>query len=244
MGHALMSIVPYRTGEGGRRRRTLDQSQVVRAALALLDEVGLEALTMRRLAERLGVQPASLYRHVRDKEELLLLLGDEISGEIPLVGAHGGWREQVTQIAWNVRRGLRQHRDAARVLAATAPFGPRRLRHIEAFLRVLRSAGLSERDAARVGYHCNNFVTEFVADETRFDAMLAVPGVTRRKLLAEARKHFTSLPPADYPTLIELADELTADDSDGLFEFGLTIWLDAIERLAQPSRRRSSTRGS
>ena len=83
------------------------------------------------------------------------------------------------------------------MLAATAPFGPRRLRHIEAFLRVLRSAGLSERDAARVGYHCNNFVTEFVADETRFDAMLAVPGVTRRKLLAEARKHFKSLPPAD-----------------------------------------------
>jgi TetR/AcrR family transcriptional regulator, tetracycline repressor protein len=181
---------------------------------------------------------------VRDKEELLLLLGDEISGEIPLVGAHGGWREQVTEIAWNVRRGLRQHRDAARVLAATAPFGPRRLRHIESFLRVLRSAGLSERDAARVGYHCNNFVTEFVADETRFDAMLAVPGVTRRKLLAEARTHFKSLPAADYPTLIELADELTADDSDGLFQFGLTIWLDAIERLAQPSRRRSGGRSS
>jgi TetR/AcrR family tetracycline transcriptional repressor len=239
-----MSIVPYRKSEGRRRRRTLDQPQVVSAALSLLDEVGLEELTMRRLAERLGVQAASLYRHVRDKEELLLLLGDEISGEIPLVGSDGGWREQLTEIARNVRQGLRRHRDAARVLAATAPFGPRRLRHIESFLRVLRSAGLSAGDAARVGYHCNNFVTEFVADETRFDAMLAAPGVTRRKLLADARRHFKSLPPAEYPTLIELADELTADDSDGLFDFGLAIWLDAIERLAQPFRRRSGRRSS
>jgi TetR/AcrR family tetracycline transcriptional repressor len=87
-----MSIVPLRKTERGRKRRALDQAQVVRAALTLLDEVGLDELTMRRLAGQLGVKAASLYRHVHNKNELLALLGDEISGEIPgkLAGAVDG----------------------------------------------------------------------------------------------------------------------------------------------------------
>src|SRR5215510_15621992 len=98
-----MSIIPYRKAERRQKRRPLDQAQVVRAALALLDEVGLDELTMRRLAERLDVKAASLYRHVRNKEELLALLGDEMSAEIPLAGQSGSWRDQLTEIAWNVR---------------------------------------------------------------------------------------------------------------------------------------------
>src|SRR5579872_4152407 len=153
-----MSIVPFRTREPRRKRRTLDQAQVVQAALALLDEVGLDELTMRRLAERLGVKAASLYRHVRNKEELLALLGDEISAEIPLPRGSGPWQDQLTEMAWNVRRGLLAHRDAARVLASTPPAGPERMRHIEAVLRILKTAGLSDRQAARAAYHLNNFV--------------------------------------------------------------------------------------
>src|SRR5262245_15634316 len=110
-----MPIVPYRHAER-RKRRVLDQAQVVRAALELLDEVGLEALTMRGLAERLGVKAASLYRHVRHKDELLVLLGDEISGEIPFPSGKGTWQEQLVEMAWHVRRGLLAHRDAAQLL--------------------------------------------------------------------------------------------------------------------------------
>src|SRR5262252_3977146 len=116
-----MSMVPFRKREARQKRQTLDQAQVVRAALALLDQVGLDELTMRRLAGSLDVKAAALYRHVRSKDELLALLGDEISAEIPLPRAVGSWRRQLTESAWNVRRGLRAHRDAARVLAATRP---------------------------------------------------------------------------------------------------------------------------
>src|SRR5882724_2130797 len=133
-----MSIVPYREIKRRPKRRALDQPQVVRAALALLDEEGLDALTMRRLSERLGVKAASLYRHVRNKEELLQLLADEINGEIPLVRSTGHWRATVREMARNVRNGLLAHRDAAQLLAITMPFGPRRLRHIESLLQVLR----------------------------------------------------------------------------------------------------------
>jgi TetR/AcrR family tetracycline transcriptional repressor len=229
-----MSIVPYRSSERRRKRRPLDRAQVVRAALALLDEVGLDDLTMRRLAERLGVKAASLYRHVRDKNELLALLADEIAAQIPFVRGTGGWRDRLTEIAWNVRRGLLAHRDAARVLAATPPAGPRRLQHIESLLRILRDAGFSRRDAARAAYHCNNFVTEFAADEARFSAFAAGPGAGRRKLLAQARQYFKGLPRDQYPTVVELADDLTEDDPDRLFQFGIDAWLRGLEDLRKP----------
>src|SRR5215472_1198191 len=196
-----MSIVPFRKTERRRKRRTLDQAQVVGAALVLLDEIGLDELTMRRLAERLGVKAASLYRHVRNKEDLLALLGDEITSEIPLPRTTGTWQQQLTEAGWNVRRGLLAHRDAARVLASTPPAGPRRLRHVEAVLRILREAGLTDRDAARAAYHLNNFVTEFAADEGRFAAYTAAAGSSRGEVLREMRRQFKSLPKDEYPTI-------------------------------------------
>jgi len=227
-----MKLVPFRKRQP-RRRRTLNQAVVVQAAIALLDEIGLDELTMRRLAERLGVKAASLYRHVRNKEELLALLGDEITSEIPLPRTTGTWQEQLVDAGWNVRRGLLAHRDAARVLASTPPAGTERLRHIEAVLRILRSAGLSDRDAARAAYHLNNFVTEFAADEARLAAFVAQPGMTRRKLLAEMRRQFKSLPREEFPTIVALADALTEDAQDALFQFGVDLHLRGIQALAQ-----------
>ena len=224
-----MSFVPYRDTRR-KRRLPLDRAQVVRAALELLDEIGLDELTMRRLADRLGVRAASLYRHVRDKDELLVLLADEISGEIPTVAPAGRWRAQLAEMGRNFRRGLLSHRDAARLLASTAPFGPRRLRHIETMLRILRSAGLSPRDAARVAYHLNNFVTEFAADEVRYAAAAGEAG-SRRKMFEVVRKHFRELPAHEYPFIVELAEHLAEDDPDALFEFGVEAWLRAIESL-------------
>lgn len=227
-----MKLVPFRKTPP-RRRRTLDQTQVVQAAMALLDEIGLAELTMRRLADRLGVKAASLYRHVRNKEELLALLGDAITSEIPLPQTTGTWQEQLTEAGWNVRRGLLAHRDAAQVLASTPPAGPQRLRHIEAVLRILRAAGLSDRDAARAAYHVNNFVTEFAADEARFASFTAQPGMTRRRVLAEMRRQFKSLPREEYPTIVTLADALTEDAQDALFQFGIDLHLRGIRALAQ-----------
>src|SRR5262249_62059213 len=126
------------------------------------------------------------------------------------------WRTQLVEAAWNVRRGLLAHRDAARVLANTPPVGPQRLRHIDALLRILRSAGLKKQDAARAGYHLNNFVTEFAADEARFAAFARRPGISRRKMLNEARPPVKSLPAHEYPPPVDLGAPLTAADQDGL----------------------------
>jgi TetR/AcrR family transcriptional regulator, tetracycline repressor protein len=139
---------------------------VARAALQLLDDVGLDDLTMRRLADRLGVTAASLYWHVRDKNELLAMLGDVISAEIPLASQDLPWRDALTQAARAYRRAMLAHRDGARILVATPPLGAHRMRAAEALLAMLRRAGFSLQDVADVGHLCNTYIVGYVLDET------------------------------------------------------------------------------
>lgn len=240
-----MSIVPYRSTRRDRERKVLDRPQVVRAALALLDEVGLDGLTMRHLAERLGVQAASLYRHVHDKEELMVLLADEISAEMPVVeitveenGEPGqSWQGQLVNLARRYRQVLLSHRDGARLLANTRPSGTRRLRHIEALYGLLLSAGFSPRDALRASYHFNNFVTEFVADEARLSAALEAMGTSRSEFIEEGRAQLRALPAEEFPNLTRYADYVIGDDAEGSFQFGLDVWISGLGMLRHPSTR-------
>ena len=232
-----MGIVPYRQTRRAEPRKPLDQQQIVEAALVLLDEVGLDALTMRALATRLGVKAAALYRHVKDKQELLVYLSDRIAGELPELDPKLGWREQLMQLARAYRRNLTVHRDAPRVLAESPPFGPKRLRGVETVLSTLKAAGLSDQDAARTGYHFNNYVTEFAADEARMASASAQFG-GKRKLLQQTRKLFRSLPAEEFPTLHALADALAESDQDASFEFGMELWLQGLEQYL----KRAATR--
>jgi TetR/AcrR family tetracycline transcriptional repressor len=138
---------------------------VARVALELLDEVGLDDLSMRRLAERLGVTAASLYWYVRDKGELLDLVADAITAEMLLPDSSLPWRMQLEASARALRQITRAHRDAARVLAGTTPTGPNRLRAIDALLGILRRAGFSPKDTADAAYICNVYVIGFLLDE-------------------------------------------------------------------------------
>jgi AcrR family transcriptional regulator len=228
-----LSIVPFRDRRP-RLRRQLDRPRVVAAALQLLDEVGLDGLTMRRLAQQLGVTAASLYRHVRDKDELLVLLGDEISGQVPLIDSHAPWQQALREAAYAVRRALLAHRDAPRVLASTAPAGRQRLRHIDAVLGLLLAAGFSDRDAAWAAYHFNNLVTEAVADEVRVATAAADAGRSRGELMAEARAQLRELAPDEFPNLTRLAEYVATEDPEALFEFGVRLLLRALESLPAP----------
>jgi TetR/AcrR family tetracycline transcriptional repressor len=143
----------------------LDRERVVRVALALLDEVGLDDLSMRRLAERLGVTAPALYWYVRDKNELLGLLADAISAEMPLPDPGRPWRTELEALARGARRVARAHRDAARILVATLPTGPHRLRAIDAVLSLLLRAGFSPADAADIAYVLNVYGVGFMLDE-------------------------------------------------------------------------------
>jgi TetR/AcrR family tetracycline transcriptional repressor len=230
-----LAIVPYRP-PSPTVRRTLDRAQIVDAALALLNEVGLDGLSMRSLAERLGVKAASLYRHVRDKQELLVHLSDKITGELPPLDPRARWTEQLMSMARAHRNILTSHRDAPRLFASTAPLGPKRLRSIEVVLAILKHAGLADVDAARSAHHFNNFVTEFAADEARFESAAEALG-GKKKLAQQSRKAFKSLPKEEYPTLVALADQLIEVDGEASFEFGLSLWIRGLEQHLESSRR-------
>jgi TetR/AcrR family tetracycline transcriptional repressor len=214
-----------------RARKQLDRPTIVKTALALMDEVGVDGLTMRRLAEQLGVTAGSLYRHVRDKDELVVLLADEIAGEVPPISTTVAWQQALADMAMANRRALLAHRDAARLLAGVPPVGPRRLQHIETILQVMLAAGFGGRTAAWGAYHFNNLVTEFVADEVRLAEAAAAAGTTRGQLLADGRAQLRALPADQFPSLVQLADEVASDQADAIFEFGLRLCLRGLEAL-------------
>ena len=82
-----------------------------------------------------------------------------------------------------------------------------------------------------------NRLTEFVADESRFASMAGATASSRRKTSAQVRKLFKSLPADQYPVLVDLADDLSEDDPDGLFEFGIELWLRGLAQLARGAVR-------
>ena len=114
-----------------RARPALTRTDLARAAVAVLDDLGFDGLTMRAIAQRLGVKAASLYNHVRDKGDILALVADAVVGEVPRPDPSLPWRARLEAISHAYRAVLLAHRDAARVLAATPPIGPRRLRLID-----------------------------------------------------------------------------------------------------------------
>jgi TetR/AcrR family transcriptional regulator, tetracycline repressor protein len=212
--------------EPGPARPQVTRQQVVQRALELLAQDGFDGLTMRRLAERLGIKAASLYNHVSDKNELLALIADAICAEIAEPEPARAWRQQLETLGRRVRRVLISHRDGARVLAATPPVGPNRLRLIERVLQVLLSAGFSPAEAADASFVLNSFVVGFVLDETLGEPQGAAAA---KRMREQARRWFKSLPPHQYPTLVSLADELVETTPDRRFEFGVRSMMDGLE---------------
>lgn len=122
------------------------RDEVLTAALELLDEVGLDALTTRRLAERLGVQPGALYRHFESKRALLDAMVEHVvtRGAGPLVEQTGDWAGQLTAAAGHLRAAMLSRRDGARLMTTFAEPGPAAVAGWHSFIDVLRAAGASE----------------------------------------------------------------------------------------------------
>jgi TetR/AcrR family tetracycline transcriptional repressor len=189
---------------GGEPRPRLDLDRVVEGALGLLDDEGLDGVTTRRLAARFGVQSPALYWYIRDKGELLDLLGEAICA-----GAGGPAPPP---------RVPRPPPGRARLLAARPPTGPNRLRLWDALVGLLLDAGLADADAARLAVLLAGWTTSAVADET---GRMDVPaGLGERA--------------DDYPNLARIAAAGAKGRGEGLFEIGLEVLLDGVERRLNP----------
>jgi AcrR family transcriptional regulator len=224
-------LAGYGDGGGGSKRQPLDRDRVVRVALKLLDEVGLEGLSMRRLADRLGVKAASVYWHVRDKEELLDLVFDRVIGEIQVPEPDPTrWREQVAEVAREMRRVINSHRDIARVQLGRFPIGPNALTFSERLHAILRAGGLSDRASAYAGQLLPLYVSAFGLEEGSGLRSPSEEEASPEDVLDMIRGYFESLPVERFPNLVALAGDITGGEFDERFEFGLELLLDGLER--------------
>jgi TetR/AcrR family transcriptional regulator, tetracycline repressor protein len=210
----------------------IDRTQIVEAALELLDLEGLAGVTTRKVAERLGVKSSSLYWHMRDREELLDLLGDRIVADARWPDPTLGWRGQVEALMSEYLRCLLAHRDAARVSAGRAPTGPHRLRGAETMLTALVAAGLSDQEAIDATLVLSTYVVGFALER---DAALGAREPERRERAA-------GIPSHEYPTLTRLADLVRTPGPSDRFPHGLALVLDGIAARIGDSPRQSDSR--
>lgn len=207
-------------------RNTLTREKLIAAALELVDHDGLGALTIRELANRLGVRPMAIYHYTASKEHLLDTLVDVVFDEVHLPRANGEWRDELRLRATSVRDTLERHRWALPVMETRVHPGPATLANHEAVLALLRGSGFSLQAAAHAYAITDAFVYGFALQE----AMLDVAGVTDSAAPVAAAMNLTS-----YPRVAELAEAYAGPDPMSFrasFEVGLEVVLDGLERIA------------
>ncbi|MFI6154663.1 TetR/AcrR family transcriptional regulator C-terminal domain-containing protein [Kitasatospora sp. NPDC051170] len=215
----------------------LTRDALAQAALRVLERDGLAGLSMRKVAAEVGVKAASLYWHVRNKEELLDLLNDAILAKADPPPREGGWREQLAEYCHRYRRLLLDNRDAAKVISGRLVPGPSMFDLMEDKLDRLRSAGFSDSDTAMATYLMSSFVQGFVLQEQSPLSAAEAGGASRLEVVTSVADRFRALPPETYPNLVDLADELTTPNMDVRFEFCVQRVLDGLATLLPPERR-------
>ncbi|MFF0573840.1 TetR/AcrR family transcriptional regulator [Streptosporangium saharense] len=203
----------------------LSRERVLHGALAVADAGGIGSLTIRSLAQALGVKPMSVYHHVANKDEILDGIVDLVFQEIELPSADGDWRSELRRRAESARRVLRRHPWALGLLESRTTPGPATLRHHNAVLGILRGAGFSVRMAAHAYALLDSYVYGFALQETTlpFDGPQSVTDVVEPM----TQQDFADA----YPHLVEMATEHVLKpgyDFGDEFDFGLDVILDAL----------------
>jgi TetR/AcrR family tetracycline transcriptional repressor len=205
---------------------------VVKVALDLLDEVGLDGLTLRRLAKELGVQAPALYWHFKNKQELLDQMAEAITtAEAPTVPPAPGesWDVWLANRARTMRRALNHHRDGAMLAASTRP-QPSQWPDVEMQIGVLVDAGLTAGEALRAMMAIGNYVSGFTLEEQadRLRGNTSEPDPEQRdRFMAEL---------AGYPLASEAARAIGDPQGDATFEAGIALIIDGIRRRVTPTR--------
>src|SRR5215472_6366669 len=182
-------------------RTPLNRDRVLRAAMALADESGIEALTMRRLGRALGVEAMSLYNHVAGKEDVLDGLVDIVFGEIELACDGSDWRTAMRRRAISAREALARHRWAIGLMESRKHPGSANLRHHDSVLRCLREAGFSVAQAAHAYSALDSYVYGFALQQAN------LPFDTGEQAVQVADEILGQSVAEAYPYLAEIAVE-------------------------------------
>nr|SBO98923.1 Transcriptional regulator, TetR family [Nonomuraea gerenzanensis] len=216
-------------------KRQLSQELIVETGLRVLDAEGFDALSMRRVAQELDTGPASLYAHVSGKEELLELIYDRVLSEVRLPEPDPSrWKQQLRAYALEIHRVFREHPDVARAALATIPTGEHSLRMGEFTYGLLIDAGMSPRQASLVMDRLTLYLVGDAYEGSVHWARMRASGMSGpeeyfQSFVAQITAYYRALPGERFPHLREHVDDLTADDGEDRFAYGLELLLDGIE---------------
>jgi AcrR family transcriptional regulator len=214
-------------------RAPLTRDRVLQTAIALADEHGLEAFSMRRLADRLGVAAMSLYHHVPNKDQWLDAMIDVVFSEIELPSTGDEWKAAMRKRAVSTLEALNRHRWAVGLMEGRGTHGPANLRLHDAVLGCLRGAGFSLEMTVHAYSVQDAYIYGFALQQADMTPETSEDFAATAEQQMETYKDVL----ADYPHLVEVVGGHVATagyDYETEFMFGLDLILAALDALREP----------
>jgi AcrR family transcriptional regulator len=223
-------------------RVPLTREAIVDAALTVLDAVGMEGLSMRRVAQELGTGAASLYWHVRNKDELFQLVFDRVTREVVLPEpdpAH--WQEQLKLLGYEMRKALSKHRDVARISFGRVPTGPQMALLTEWLFTLLQPVGIPDRAIAYIGDVAGLYVGAFCFEESLGISSPTGEDMPPEQIVEMFRGYMQSLPAERFPRTLASLDLIFDFNPQERFEFALDLMISGMEKYAERASERGTT---
>ncbi len=205
----------------------------MRAAADLADECGIVAVTMRELARRLGLEAASLYNHISDKEDLLDAMADLVTAEITVHSDERGWKEALRCWAASARKVFLRHTWAAGLIESRKRTGPGRLSYVNSVLGIMLDAGFPPTVAANAILVLDSYLHGFERTRSGAPAAGGEAGGGTGGGTETAREILAGIPDGSYEAAARIATlySETPFDREAAFDFGLGLILDGLEGL-------------
>lgn len=200
------------------RREALSRERILRTALAVVDSEGLDAISMRRVGEELGVEAMSLYNHVANKAAILDGIFETVLAELPASKRSPSWQAALRDRARGLRATLRAHPNALPIFATRPAVTPASIAHVESVLGVLHDADFAPDDALAT----LQVLVAFVVGHT-------LATYAPRKADEDARPAYDRLSEETFPRVREAARLLPTHDVEKEFERGLDAMLSGLE---------------
>jgi AcrR family transcriptional regulator len=234
---AMSSEAAPRSRRDRPSKPALSRDAIVGAALGIVRAEGIDALSMRRLAQALDTGPASLYVYVANQAELWELLFDAALGAIETEPTDPErWREQVHALSGRIVHTMAvEYPGLARLAMTHIPVGDNSLRIAESMLSMLRAGGVGDEAAGYAIDLMTTYVNAIAYEQSIYATLYKDPEHTEREV-ARIAERFSGLSPERYPSIAALAEQMTAGDGDERFALGLDIIVNGL--LATPTEGR------
>ena len=214
-------------------RTPLTRDAIVDAALRVLDEVGMDGLSMRRVAEELGTGAASLYWHVRNKDQLLQLIFERVTQQTVLPEPDPShWQEQLRELAHQMRAVMHSHRDVARISLGRIPGGPTLALYNEWLFTLLKPAGIPDQVIAYIGDFFGLYVGAYAFEESLGTEAFTGGDMSPEQFFGMLSDYLLSLPADRFPHTRSAVGLLFGGGPDERYAFGIELILRGLSTYA------------